>query len=96
MRLNEKTHTANFNVIRAVQDEQNAVSVLDHLAEDRWCAEFPTLKKAMEAHGLGLEVTRRLEAGEVPVQQVQADQLPNFGDSEPERRVAPLKARTLS
>jgi len=96
MRINEKTHTANFNVIRAVQGEQNAVSVLDHLAEDRWCAEFPTLKKAMEARGLGLEVTRRLEAGEVPVQQVQADQLPRFDNSEPERSIAPLQARTLS
>jgi hypothetical protein len=98
MRINEKTHTANFNVIRAVENASNEISVLDHLAEDRWCAEFPTLLNAMAAQGLTLNVTRRLEAGEVPVQLVAADLLPSFAGTEDETGITavPLKARTLT
>lgn len=95
LRINEKTNTANFNVIRAVRDQNNERSVLDHLAEDRWCAEFPALLKAIEARGIGLNVTRRLQAGEVPVQLVDATQLPTFSNEEQRRSSQPLKAREL-
>ncbi|MET3120723.1 hypothetical protein AAKU67_000301 [Oxalobacteraceae bacterium GrIS 2.11] len=95
LRINEQTHTANFNVIRAVRNNSNERSVLDHLAEDRWCAEFPALLKAMEARGLGLNVTRRLEAGEVPVQLVDARQLPTFTDVEQRRSNHTLKTREI-
>ena len=44
----------------------------DALAEDRWCAEFPQLMQTLAARGLTLDVTRRLDAGEVPVQVVDA------------------------
>jgi hypothetical protein len=82
MRIDAKTGTANFNVIRAVEQANNERSVLDHLAEDRWCAEFPALLQALDVRGIHLDVTRRLEAGELPVQLVQKDRLPRFADEE--------------
>lgn len=82
MRIDAMTSTANFNVIRAVAAGENERSVLDHLAEDRWCAEFPALLKAMGERGLNLTVTRRLEAGELPVQLVERGKLPRFADSD--------------
>jgi hypothetical protein len=82
MRIDAKSNAANFNVIRAVAAGENERSVLDHLAEDRWCAEFPALLKALEARGLALQVTRRLEAGELPVQLVEHQKLPRFADED--------------
>ena len=82
MRVDAKAATANFNVVRAVAAGQNERSVLDHLAEDRWCSEFPALLKALQARGVQLDVTRRLAAGELPVQLVDADKLPKFADEE--------------
>jgi hypothetical protein len=82
MRLDPKTSTTNFNVIRAVETASNERSALDHLAEDRWCAEFPALLQALDVRGVHLNVTRRLEAGELPVQLVQKDKLPKFGNEE--------------
>jgi hypothetical protein len=70
MRIDPLARTANFNVIRAVDAGTNEATVMDHIAEDRWCAEFPALLKALEARGVRLDVTRRLAAGELPVQQV--------------------------
>jgi hypothetical protein len=70
LRLDPLARTANFNVIRAVDAGTNEATVMDHIAEDRWCAEFPALLKALEARGVRLDVTRRLPAGELPVQQV--------------------------
>ena len=93
MRVNAKTNEANFNVIRAVAEQNNEVSVLDHLAEDRWCSEFPTLMQTLAARGVHLQVSRRLEAGEVPVQQVLAGKLPQFAD---EAEQAQQTARTRS
>ena len=78
MRVDPKTATTNFNVIRAVESANNEQSLLDHLAEDRWCAEFPALLQALEARGVHLNVTRRLEAGELPVQLVNKNKLPKF------------------
>ncbi len=82
LRVAAQGNSINFNVVRAVAEADNGRSVLDHLAEDRWCAEFPALLKTLEARGLHLEVTRRLQAGEVPVQCVAAEQLPRFADDE--------------
>lgn len=82
MRIDAHAGSANFNVVRAVAQGDNEASVLDHLAEDRWCAEFPALLKALQARGLDLTVTRRLQAGEVPVQCVAEGQLPAFADDE--------------
>lgn len=96
LRVNEKNRSVNFNVIRAVDAANNERSVLDHLAEDRWCAEFPALLKAMEARGLGLQVTRRLEAGEVPVQLVERSQLPAFPEIEETRVDQPLLAKNIT
>ena len=99
MRVADAGRSINFNVVRAVADEAaaEAPTVQDHLAEDRWCAEFPALLKALAARGMQLDVTRRLEAGELPVQRVQRDQLPQFADAEAETQqgAAPALARPL-
>jgi hypothetical protein len=95
MRIDPKTSSANFNVIRAVSEADNERSVLDHLAEDRWCSEFPALLKALEARGLHLQDTRRLEAGELPVQLVAAHKLPVFTDASPVLHHRQLKTRQL-
>jgi hypothetical protein len=82
MRMDAKTGQANFNVIRAVKQGENERSVLDHLAEDRWCSEFPALMAALEARGIHMQVTRLLQAGELPVQLVVEDKLPRFAEEE--------------
>lgn len=77
LRVDTTERTVNFNVVRARGDEENAERRrLDALAEDRWCAEFPRLMQTLAARGLELRVSRRLEAGEVPVQVVDGAQLP--------------------
>lgn len=95
MRVDAKTGTTNFNVVRAVEADNNERSVLDHLAEDRWCAEFPALLQALDARGLHLNVTRRLEAGELPVQLVQKDKLPKFAAEESADRITKLQSREI-
>jgi hypothetical protein len=97
MRVNPQERTANFNVVRASGDEQNAErGRLDALAEDRWCTEFPRLMQTLAARGLTLDVTRRLEAGAVPVQIVDGASLPQVhaetDDTRPRR--TPLVRRT--
>jgi len=84
MRIEPATGSVNFNVVRAVDAEadSNEATVLDHLAEDRWCAEFPALLDALAARGVRLDVTRRLAAGELPVQRVARDRLPAFDDAD--------------
>ncbi len=77
LRVDPNDRTVNFNVVRARGDEENAErGRQDALAEDRWCAEFPRLMQTLAARGLALDVTRRLEAGEVPVQVVDGASLP--------------------
>jgi hypothetical protein len=95
MRVDAQAKTTNFNVIRAVDEANNERSVLDHLAEDRWCAEFPALLQALDVRGLHLNVTRRLEAGELPVQLVQQDRLPRFVAEESRERGSKLRSREL-
>ncbi|MFV0371306.1 MAG: hypothetical protein ACK5JI_06655 [Azonexus sp.] len=95
LRLDAAGKSVNFNIVRAVDAGDNERSVLDHVAEDRWCAEFPALLRALGERGLRLEVTRRLEAGELPVQLVERSRLPRFAESEANRpQRAPL-AREL-
>jgi hypothetical protein len=83
LRVAPRERTVNFNVVRAKGDEESeARRHLDALAEDRWCAEFPALLRTLEARGLALDVTRRLEAGEVPVQVVDPSTVPAIGSDE--------------
>ena len=95
MRVDPQAGTTNFNVIRAVEKAGNERSVLDHLAEDRWCAEFPALLQALDVRGVHLNVTRRLEAGELPVQLVQKNKLPRFADEEAADRSKKLQTREI-
>lgn len=90
MRVAQDGDSINFNVLRAVDADQleGETSMQDHLAEDRWCAEFPALLKTLAARGVRLEVTRRLEAGELPVQRVVRDRLPKFAEEETKLSVA--------
>ena len=83
LRVAPRERTVNFNVVRAKGDEESdARRQLDALAEDRWCAEFPALLRTLEARGLVLDVTRRLEAGEVPVQVVDPATVPPIPSDE--------------
>jgi hypothetical protein len=83
LRVAARERTVNFNVVRAKGDEESdARRHLDALAEDRWCAEFPALLRTLEARGLVLDVTRRLEAGEVPVQVVDPSTVPAIASDE--------------
>jgi hypothetical protein len=95
MRIDSKAGTANFNVVRAVEAGNNERSVMDHLAEDRWCAEFPALLKALEIQGVRLNVTRRLKAGELPVQLVERGKLPQFAEQDEGERAAKPQARSI-
>lgn len=95
MRVDAQASTANFNVVRAVDAGDNETSVLDHIAEDRWCAEFPALLRTLAAYGVDLNVTRRLQAGELPVQRVARDKLPRFADEETARPAAAPLAREI-
>ncbi|MDR3482224.1 MAG: hypothetical protein P4L91_16100 [Burkholderiaceae bacterium] len=96
MRVDAKAGAVNFNVLRAVAQGENERSVLDHLAEDRWCTEFPALLQALAARGVHIEVTRHLQAGELPVQLVDAGKLPRFADEEDGRQTAQTQAMKLS
>jgi hypothetical protein len=82
LRLDAKAKSANFNIVRAIDAGNNERSVLDHIAEDRWCSEFPALLQALAKRGLHLDVTRRLAAGELPVQLVDRAKLPSFASEE--------------
>lgn len=95
MRIAADAGSANFNVIRAVAAGNNERSVLDHLAEDRWCAEFPALLNALEIRGVQMNVTRRLEAGELPVQLVEASKLPKFAEEDQAASAAKPLAREI-
>lgn len=77
LRVEAREQTVNFNVVRARGDEETAERKrLDALAEDRWCAEFARLMQTLDSRGLQLDVTRRLGAGELPVQVVDPARLP--------------------
>jgi hypothetical protein len=95
MRVDRQGGAANFNVVRAAGPGSNERSVLDHIAEDRWCTEFPALLNALEVRGVRLNVTRRLAAGELPVQLVERSKLPAFADEETAARSAPLRQREI-
>ncbi|MDR3323065.1 MAG: hypothetical protein LBS89_02540 [Zoogloeaceae bacterium] len=86
LRLNAKEKTLNFNVVR--EKNENATADVnerrrrDFMAEDRWCAEFPKLLATLAARGLDMKIIRRLDAGELPVQEVAPDVLPRFDAEE--------------
>jgi len=87
LRVDADERNVNFNVVRASGDEPSTERQrLDALAEDRWCAEFPRLLDTLAARGLRLDVTRRLEAGELPVQVVDTAQLPHVPADDDEAR----------
>jgi hypothetical protein len=88
MRVAEKGGTANFNVVRAIDGQDQDITVMDRIAEDRWCAEFPTLLKKLETEGIHLQVTRHLQAGELPVQLVERARLPAFKSDEGEQKTS--------
>ncbi len=95
MRVNAGGAGANFNVVKAKKEGDTGHSAQDHIAEDRWCAEFPALLKTLEARGVKLDVTRRLEAGELPVQQVDPARLPKFVEEEEHSSAKALRAREI-
>lgn len=96
LRVDPASRSINFNVVRASGEADSAsLRRLDALAEDRWCAEFPKLMQTLEARGLKLEVTRRLDAGAVPVQVVDAASLPRIAQEDDAAPRAAPKARPI-
>jgi DNA repair exonuclease SbcCD ATPase subunit len=97
LRVDARERTVNFNVVRARGAEENAERRRDDaLAEDRWCAEFPRLMQTLASRGLALDVTRRLAAGEIPVQVVDPASLPavRADDDTADAAPKPLARRT--
>lgn len=93
LRIDQQRNAMNFNVVRtgtAGEDRQHE----DMLAEERWCSEFPKLFDTLKARGIPITVKRLLQAGEAPVQVVDAASLPTRTAEAP--RHAPLKARSRS
>jgi hypothetical protein len=84
----------NFNVVRAGMTGEDRRHE-DMLAEERWCAEFPRLRETLAARGIRVAVTRMLDAGQVPVQVVDADSLPRFADLDRERERPVTTSRTM-
>jgi hypothetical protein len=92
LRLDPQRNTMNFNVVRAgtpADDRRHE----DMLAEERWCSEFPKLFDTLKTRGIPITVTRLLQAGEAPVQVVDAASLPERVTEE--RQHTPLKSRSL-
>lgn len=96
MRVNTEDESLAFNVVRADTGETgDQQKRQDMIAEDRWCSEFPSLIKTLKARGLGINVTRLLDAGELPVQVVPAESLPQRIEEERRRKTNALKEREL-
>lgn len=99
LRVNPAENTFNFNVVRA-RDEGKAEDEayrkrMDYMAEERWCTEYPKLMETLAARGLQLQVTRLLGAGELPVQAVAPESLPDFAGEENRLRSVRPQARKL-
>lgn len=92
LRIDPKRNAMNFNVVRAGTTGEDRARE-DMLAEERWCSEFPKLFDTLKARGIPINVTRLLQAGEAPVQVVDAASLP--ARTHEERHHEPLKARSL-
>jgi hypothetical protein len=84
LRIDPKRGAMNFNVVRAGTAGEDRKRE-DMLAEERWCADHPQLFATLKARGLTIDVTRLLQAGEAPVQVVDASSLPAATNNE-ERR----------
>jgi hypothetical protein len=90
LRVNAKDRSLNFNVVRARAEAADNYAASeqkrqDFMAEERWCAEFPRLMATLAARGMEVNVTRRLPAGELPVQEVAAERLPDLAREEREK-----------
>lgn len=95
LRIDPKRNAMNFNVVRAGTIREDRTHE-DMLAEERWCSEFPKLFDTLKARGIPITVTRLLQAGEAPVQVVDAASLPQRNDGAiEEHHHEPLKARSL-
>jgi hypothetical protein len=92
LRIDPKRNAMNFNVVRAGTVGEDRKQE-DMRAEERWCSEFPKLFETLKARGIPITVTRLLQAGEAPVQVVDAASLPARATEE--RRHEPLKARSI-
>jgi hypothetical protein len=102
LRVNAQDNSVNFNVVRARAETADSYAASqqkrqDFMAEERWCAEFPRLMATLAARGMKIDVTRRLQAGELPVQEVDAERLPDFTrkDESGRRRAKPERAMTI-
>ena len=93
LRIDPKRSSMNFNVVRTGTTGEDRKHE-DMLAEERWCSAFPKLFETLKARGIPINVTRLLQAGEAPVQVVDAATLP--ARAQETQRTEPLKARSIS
>jgi hypothetical protein len=75
LRIDPKRQAMNFNVVRAGTTGEDRAQE-DMRAEERWCSEFPKIFETLKARGIPIAVTRLLQAGEAPIQVVDATSLP--------------------
>ncbi len=94
LRIDPKRQAMNFNVVRTGTTGEDRKHE-DMLAEERWCSAFPHLFDTLKARGIPISVNRLLQAGEAPVQVVDASSLP-ARQTEEERQHASLKARSMT
>ncbi len=92
LRIDPQRNAMNFNVVRAGSQGEDRRQE-DMRAEERWCSEFPRLFETLKARGIPITVTRLLQAGEAPVQVVDATSLPRR-TADADRHHEPLKARS--
>ncbi|MDR2625205.1 MAG: hypothetical protein LBC37_02625 [Zoogloeaceae bacterium] len=101
LRVNAKDRSLNFNVVRATAEAANSKDASseqqrqDFMAEERWCAEFPRLMATLAARGMEMNLTRHLPAGELPVQEVAAERLPDLAREDQEKIRRHKKSRQL-
>jgi hypothetical protein len=94
LRIDPKRQAMNFNVVRAGAAGEDRKRE-DMLAEERWCSAFPQLFDTLKARGIPISVNRLLQAGEAPVQVVDASTMP-ARQGEEERQHESLKARSMT
>jgi hypothetical protein len=93
LRIDPQRKAMNFNVVRAGTADEDRKREDMH-AEERWCSEYPRLFETLKARGIPIQVTRLLQAGEAPVQVVDAASLPQR--QEQEQRRSTLQAQQIT
>lgn len=93
LRINPAERYLNFNLVRAAAGQATTLDQerRDLEAEQRWCGEYGTLLRRLEAEGLDTQAQREVPAGTMAVQTLAAE--PRVGKSAARRRPKPVARR---